>query len=507
MKKIFGSLAVLFMIALFSCPIFASFEEVGVGARAVGLGGAFTAIADDAFALYYNPAGMANLSRKEFSASYGLLQTGLNDQSKVSNSNATYIHPLNRKYGSFGFAWQQYSVQSVYKEQVLTLGYSHKILKRWSGGMNVKHLNREFFVPIGQTDDFGFIETGKVDPIYAKGSSGSNFAVDAGLLYRRNDKWTYGSMIENINEPNLSISSLGRDNAAMIIRSAIAYQDRTFLVSEQLNLTKSASGLNRQIFSTTAAEKWWMATKFTKADIGARGAFTAGSESFTQISLGCTYRLGKVQIDYGFLMPLYGQGLGATQGNHRFTFGVKFGGVVRESTEVLRKRTAENTLRQISQQLEFTRTKIERVRNEISDFKTGSLAWIPEAKSLEHREGKEASLKMFQDQYQNLMDRYWLKKSAGACLIERIEWLEYVAQDFENTGIDVKEAKDELSSTKSERAKAEVDFSGAWSYYAKIVARGADRYARVQLLNEMAERFAPTGIDIAPLEEDLATMK
>jgi len=37
----------------------AALFDVGMGARALGMGGAFVAVANDANALYYNPAGLA----------------------------------------------------------------------------------------------------------------------------------------------------------------------------------------------------------------------------------------------------------------------------------------------------------------------------------------------------------------------------------------------------------------------------------------------------------------
>lgn len=43
----------------------ASFLEIGIGSRAVGMGGAFVAIADDGSSLYWNPAGISRLSRGE----------------------------------------------------------------------------------------------------------------------------------------------------------------------------------------------------------------------------------------------------------------------------------------------------------------------------------------------------------------------------------------------------------------------------------------------------------
>ena len=41
----------------------ASFLEIGVGSRAVGMGGAFVATANDASAMYWNPAGLGRINR------------------------------------------------------------------------------------------------------------------------------------------------------------------------------------------------------------------------------------------------------------------------------------------------------------------------------------------------------------------------------------------------------------------------------------------------------------
>ena len=43
----------------------APFLEIGVGAKAYGMGGAFVATANDASALYWNPSGIARLPRSE----------------------------------------------------------------------------------------------------------------------------------------------------------------------------------------------------------------------------------------------------------------------------------------------------------------------------------------------------------------------------------------------------------------------------------------------------------
>jgi len=42
-----------------------TFLKIGIGSRAIGMGGAFTAVANDASALYWNPAGIARLKKME----------------------------------------------------------------------------------------------------------------------------------------------------------------------------------------------------------------------------------------------------------------------------------------------------------------------------------------------------------------------------------------------------------------------------------------------------------
>ena len=45
----------------------ANFLKIGVGARAIGMGSAYTAVANDATAIYWNSAGLSRLSKRELS--------------------------------------------------------------------------------------------------------------------------------------------------------------------------------------------------------------------------------------------------------------------------------------------------------------------------------------------------------------------------------------------------------------------------------------------------------
>ena len=73
-----STLIVFLFIFAFPCSLFpqtfieigASPNPVGSGARAMGLGNAFIAIADDATAASWNPGGLSQLQQPEFSFAF-----------------------------------------------------------------------------------------------------------------------------------------------------------------------------------------------------------------------------------------------------------------------------------------------------------------------------------------------------------------------------------------------------------------------------------------------------
>lgn len=87
-------------VALAAAPVFifaqsggqpGQFMSYGAGARALGMGGAFFAVADDATASYWNPANLVLVERKEFSS----MQASLFAQTSLSF--LTYAHPTSTR--------------------------------------------------------------------------------------------------------------------------------------------------------------------------------------------------------------------------------------------------------------------------------------------------------------------------------------------------------------------------------------------------------------------------
>ena len=67
-------------ICLFAGPLKADegrYQDYVFGARAISLGGAFTAISNDASGIFYNPAGLVDVSRSNLSIATSFLWDGI----------------------------------------------------------------------------------------------------------------------------------------------------------------------------------------------------------------------------------------------------------------------------------------------------------------------------------------------------------------------------------------------------------------------------------------------
>src|SRR5262245_718594 len=91
----FSSIAL--SLSLLATSLFASFEPLPVGGRAAGMGEAYSAIVDDVFSLYYNPAGILQMNRPEIGTYYSQLYPGLSDNSQISRMFFAYGQPLGKE--------------------------------------------------------------------------------------------------------------------------------------------------------------------------------------------------------------------------------------------------------------------------------------------------------------------------------------------------------------------------------------------------------------------------
>ncbi len=166
----------------------AQFLGISVGARATGMGGAFGSMADDATALYWNPAGIARVGRSELGLSHTqwLVNTKFNWAGislSLDRNNSIGIHFTQLDYGEdivttidqpmgTGDRWSAMDI-------AVGLSYARNLTDRFSIGGTVKYINQRIW-----------------------SESASAFALDVGMLF-----------ITGFNDMRLgvSISNFGTD--------------------------------------------------------------------------------------------------------------------------------------------------------------------------------------------------------------------------------------------------------------------------------------------------------
>jgi hypothetical protein len=131
----------------------ASFLEIGVSARATAMGGAYTSLANDATALYYNPAVMAWLSGNQVELSHIEWFVGT-DFDMVSA-----VFPIGRSAIGLGYTTLGYGSQPIRtigreegngltwdaRDFVVSFGYALAITDRFSFGGAVKYISQRIY--------------------------------------------------------------------------------------------------------------------------------------------------------------------------------------------------------------------------------------------------------------------------------------------------------------------------------------------------------------------------
>lgn len=85
MRKLFIlTSCLLFTVNVYAGKYAASFLELGIGARALGMGSAYSAISDDAYGFYWNPSGLAFLNNFQVASMYADLFNSFEQQNYLS---------------------------------------------------------------------------------------------------------------------------------------------------------------------------------------------------------------------------------------------------------------------------------------------------------------------------------------------------------------------------------------------------------------------------------------
>lgn len=314
----------VFFLFLSAVSAFSAFMEKP-GTRPTALGGAYTAISDDAYAPQWNPAGLGQIERFEAALMYSNLYSGI-EGGGINYGYLGLVLPLQR-LGTVGTAWS-YMDGGIYNEHVINLCYAkdfHDFINiHISIGIGAKLMIESFAKNTLTQDDEFFKKYGftKLNPSF-----------DVALFSEPVDNFTIGFVAEDILEPNLALNPSNTDKLPRKFSAGISYRILKLIpFIDTLIPTMDFTFRNKKINDRNDINfKFGMEAWVYNNNIAFRLGGNA-NEIATGVALKFNFLGSAGGLDYAFVFPL--MSITNTYGSHRVALVFKYGReLVKESSE------------------------------------------------------------------------------------------------------------------------------------------------------------------------------
>lgn len=308
----------------------APFLNIGMGPRAVSMGGAFVATANDVSTLYWNPAGASRMGTHAvlFSHSRWFADITYNWAGSIINLGSYGAAGLSLTYLDYGkmevttLAEQDGTGEYFSAHDIaLSVTYSYNLTDRFSLGMSVKYIDQKIWN--SSADAFAFdLGTLFISDLYGIriGASISNFGADMQLDGK--DLYVLYDPNPNINGNNDQIMTRLKTDGyplPLIFRVGIA---KDFSFGETSRLTLAADALH----PNDNAEAVNVGGELSFSDNiffrgGYKSLFLTNSEEGLNVGFGLKYEISdglSVNLDYVY------QDLGKLNYAQQFGLGIQF---------------------------------------------------------------------------------------------------------------------------------------------------------------------------------------
>lgn len=281
-----------------------TFLDFAASARSLGMGGAHSAVADDASAVYWNPAGLAQINRKDIVTLYSSLfedtNFGFFGYAQPTVDMGTFgLGVVSLRSGDFEKRDEIGQVQGSFSsaDTAVLLSYGAPLSDRLALGGTIKGIRQE-------------IDT----------YSGSGLGLDAGALYQWKPRIQFGLTARNIVSPKITLDSTA-EKYPFDIRGGVKFSGlKNILLALDLNKTTG-----RSVKPHFGAE--WTAAQLL--------IIRAGLDE-TQMTAGLGFKINDWTLDYAFGYHDAAADFEDLDASHRFGFHVNFGRKASEQAASLR---------------------------------------------------------------------------------------------------------------------------------------------------------------------------
>ncbi len=376
-------------LCLFPGLLRADFEDLGAGARVFGMGGAFVGVADDVWAVYYNPAGLGFLRQKQLGADYSRFYVGMSDDSGIGLGFLSYAHPLRKSerrripesvlpstataptvvgssttvgvspstgpaaggkavfpaYGTLAVGLRTFSLSGVYREETGYLSYGKAVTSHLALGLGLKYMQE-----IYDQDPYT-----RIDPVFDYGRKDGikAFGADAGVLWNPHARFFVGASILDLNRPDVGLKD--KEPLPSVYKSGLGYRDKRTILA--FDVTSRA----KQLRLGVGGERWFQRNAWCL-----RTGMEYGKEETFSMTLGFALNMAVFQVNYGFRFPL--SGVDETAGSHRVSLQMRFGALPKDELDpssleysYLELKQEKNVLESKLQKTEAEKQRLEEV--------------------------------------------------------------------------------------------------------------------------------------------------
>ena len=285
-------------------------QNVGSGARAQGLGNSFVAVADNADAVFANPAGLGQVAQRQVAyTNVSLLYAGI-EGDDLGQHVVSYAQPLGDKMG-LGLGYERIG-SSLMSENGAFVSLSYQVERRLQVGLSAKYL----FWSVGAIPD----DNGRADPL--SNQSAGNVGLDLGLLWQSPVQGAQvGLLLKNINQPNVAYGEVAGDADAgalpMDVHVGVGYRlSSQSLVSVQY-VRRDLTGEGSENGLVVGGETQLVEGLLLRAG----GRRLLSEDAGGGLNAGLGYQWNQLVFDYAYDIGL---DLTETNGAHRFSFAYEF---------------------------------------------------------------------------------------------------------------------------------------------------------------------------------------
>ncbi|MBK7770535.1 MAG: hypothetical protein IPI48_08380 [bacterium] len=238
----------------------ADFRFLGTGARPRAMGSAFVSLADDANAVFWNPAGLTRSNRVALMAT----RAWMYDDAELRHDCLAAELP---SWGAwhFGASWVRLGIPRLYYEDTINLSAARDL--PFLPGLSMGISGKMFLLSAPGYERYN-------DPNYNGGDQG--FSADLGLLYDSGGAWTLGATVYNLHQTELQLLDNTSDPDPVFTEWAAG---GSWLFRDTLLVTADARNRDGQVENVVmhgGAEIWFFDALVLRSGLD-RGLVTMGA--------------------------------------------------------------------------------------------------------------------------------------------------------------------------------------------------------------------------------------